>query len=224
MAQRHVLLVGKSVLLRQGLKHVLNGDVLAVVGEESSLFAALQFLQSSDEHVDLIIYDQEENSGDELTDLKAIVDAYPPVTLVILTAGVNAPSLEKAVEAGARGFLPNTISPEALNLVLQLLLLGENLFTAAGEVAGELGSLAREPVGESYVDDSNVRLSPREDAILNLLGAGEPNKVIARKLNIAEATVKVHVKSVLRKIDVGNRTQAAVWAINHPAARRHITS
>lgn len=222
MAQAYILLVGKSLLLRQGLKHVLNSEILSVVGEESSLTEALNFVQLSDRHVDLIIYDQEEGSGEGLTDLKAIVDAYPQIAIVILTGRLSAPSLEKALEAGARGLLPNTISPQALNLVLQLLLLGENLFTAAGEVAGELGSLSREAVGGG--DDCSVRLSPREDAILNLLGAGEPNKVIARRLNIAEATVKVHVKSVLRKIDVGNRTQAAVWAINHPAARRLVTS
>ena len=222
MVRANVLLVGKSVLLRQGLKHVLNADLLSVVGEESSLAAALKSLQSNGQHVDLMIYDQEESSGEELTDFKAVVHAYPQVIAVILTAGVSAPALERAIEVGARGFLPNTISPEALNLVLQLLLLGENLFTAAGDVTGEFGALSREPASE--VANSDVRLSPREDAILDLLGAGEPNKVIARKLNIAEATVKVHVKSVLRKIDVGNRTQAAVWAINHPAAKRHIPS
>src|ERR1700743_312703 len=115
MARASVLLVAKSVLLRQGLRHVLNGDNLSVVGEEASPLAALKSLQSRGQHIDLIIYDQEENSGEELTDLRSIVDAYPQIIVVILTAGVNAPSLERAIEIGARGFLPNTISAEALN-------------------------------------------------------------------------------------------------------------
>lgn len=222
MARADVLVIAKSVLLRQGLKHVLDSDILSVIGEEASPLTALNFLQSSGQQVDLIIYNQEENSSEELADLKMIVDPRPQSIVVVLAAGANALSLEKAIELRVRGYLPNTISPEALNLVVQLLLLGENLFTAGWDIAGEFGQFPYEP--SENVDDSQVRLSPREDAILDLLGAGEPNKVIARKLNIAEATVKVHVKSVLRKIDVGNRTQAAVWAINHPAARRHVTN
>jgi two-component system nitrate/nitrite response regulator NarL len=198
---------------------LLNGDTLSVVGEDASPLAALNSLQSNDQQVDLIIYDQGDNSGEELIDLRTIIDTYPTIIVVILTAGVNARSLDKAIEMGAWAFLSNTISPEALKLVLQLLLLGENLFAAAGEVAGELESFSRKPMA---VGDSDIRLSPRENAILELLGAGEPNKVIARKLNIAEATVKVHVKSLLRKINAGNRTQAAVWAINHPTARRNV--
>ena len=56
---------------------------------------------------------------------------------------------------------------------------------------------------------------------MDCLGEGSPNKVIARRLDIAEATVKVHIKSVLRKINVGNRTQAAIWMMNHRTSLQH---
>jgi two-component system nitrate/nitrite response regulator NarL len=65
-----------------------------------------------------------------------------------------------------------------------------------------------------------VRLSPQESRILNSLAEGHSNKVIARKLGAAEATVKVHVKSILRKIGAANRTQAAMWAMRSGARRR----
>src|SRR6476619_8470323 len=64
------------------------------------------------------------------------------------------------------------------------------------------------------------QLSPREKSILRCLIAGDSNKGIARKIDIAEATVKVHVKGILRKIRVQNRTQAAIWAMNHGALAR----
>ncbi|MBL0408620.1 response regulator transcription factor, partial [Microvirga aerilata] len=59
------------------------------------------------------------------------------------------------------------------------------------------------------------RLSPREAEILRSLMRGEPNKVIAKRLDVTEATVKVHVKAILRKVGAANRTQAALWATNH---------
>ncbi|MFX5817298.1 LuxR C-terminal-related transcriptional regulator, partial [Acinetobacter baumannii] len=62
------------------------------------------------------------------------------------------------------------------------------------------------------------QLSPREISILQCLIEGDSNKCIARKINIAEATVKVHIKAILRKIRVQNRTQAAIWGLNHRPA------
>lgn len=63
-------------------------------------------------------------------------------------------------------------------------------------------------------------LSSREEHILRRIGEGDPNKIIARKMGIAEGTVKVHVKAILRKIRVGNRTQADIWLMNNPASVR----
>src|SRR6185312_3176063 len=66
-------------------------------------------------------------------------------------------------------------------------------------------------------EDTAPQLSPREKSILRCLIEGDSNKCIARKIGIADATVKVHVKAILRKIQVQNRTQAATWAMNHGA-------
>lgn len=116
--------------------------------------------------------------------------------------------------AGVRGFLPKCISINALDLSLQLIALGENLFTVPFSVAGGWEDPATVPRGIE-IAKLRIPLSPREVEILQRLGEGAPNKVIARELGVAEATVKVHVKSVLRKINVSNRTQAAVWTKNN---------
>ena len=71
------------------------------------------------------------------------------------------------------------------------------------------------PLGLENQDPAIRTLSSREAEILQCLMQGAPNKVIARKLDVAEATVKVHIKAILRKIRVANRTQAAMWAVNH---------
>ena len=71
------------------------------------------------------------------------------------------------------------------------------------------------PAGSEFLDTISPQLSPREKAILSCLIEGDSNKCIARKIDIAEATVKVHVKAILRKIRVHNRTQAAIWGMNN---------
>jgi two-component system nitrate/nitrite response regulator NarL len=110
--------------------------------------------------------------------------------------------------AGADGFLAKTVSPEALVQSLQLVMMGEKVYPT------NLASLLAE-AGAPVPQDSLRGLSAREQEILHLLVTGASNKAIAIRLGITEATVKVHLKTVLRKVDVGNRTQAAVWALNN---------
>jgi two-component system nitrate/nitrite response regulator NarL len=79
-------------------------------------------------------------------------------------------------------------------------------------VSGELESQDKAGVGREWSDATLPKLSTREAEILHCLTEGAPNKIIARKLDVAEATVKVHIKAILRKIGAANRTQAAMWA------------
>ena len=113
-----------------------------------------------------------------------------------------------AFHAGADAYLMKSISCEVLLKTLDLVILGEPVYPAA-----TLSSLR----GKSTLVDSKSSkiLSCRELAILRCLMDGSPNKVIARKLEIAKATVKVHIKTILRKIQAKNRTQAAIWGMSH---------
>jgi two-component system nitrate/nitrite response regulator NarL len=100
------------------------------------------------------------------------------------------------------------VSPEALIQSLQLIMLGEKVFPT------NLASMLLDM--NAIIPQHSIRgLSPREQEILQSLVTGASNKMIAIRLGITEATVKVHLKTLLRKIDVKNRTQAAIWAMNN---------
>jgi two-component system nitrate/nitrite response regulator NarL len=205
----NVLLVSKNHFMCCGLAQALGNDTLSVVGSEPSPEAALSLLQTEPQHVDLIVFDAE--SADSAASLRAIADQYPKIKIVILTTDANPFVHERVAESNVRALLPRSISIEALNLTLKLVLLGENLFLSTGQVPDGM-RLAPLPQRAAA---ASILLSGRETEILRFIREGAPNKVIARELDVAEATVKVHVKSVLRKIEVSNRTQAAVWAMNH---------
>jgi two-component system nitrate/nitrite response regulator NarL len=132
-----------------------------------------------------------------------------------------------ALEAGAAGYLHEEMTTETLIMALELVLRGETVlppvvvsllarYRAAKSQVTVANGLRRNEVGfilPEEIKQNDPRLSTRQAAVLQALIDGIPNKVIARQLNVSEATVKLHVKEVLRKIHVSNLTQAAVWAI-----------
>ncbi len=129
-----------------------------------------------------------------------------------------------AYQAGAAGVLHTATAPQILVKSLELIVLGERVFPAAAILSAinDLADTLRQehqpgmteaPIKTHSPEERN--LSGREEAILRLLTEGAPNKVIARKLGVAEATVKVHIKAILRKLRAQNRTQAAMWATTH---------
>ena len=216
MERSRILLAAQNALFREGLKHVLAKEQHAIVREEQSLETTLAFLRSTDQPVDLILYEPILDQSMELECFTAIADEFPQTIIVVLTGVAISGGFESAIRGKARGILPNTISAAALNLVIQLLLAGENLMAVP---AGMSVCSERSPTAAPQIAGApRSALSPREDDILELLMEGTPNKVIARKLNLAEATVKVHIKALLRKIEVSNRTQLAIWGLSRSAS------
>ncbi len=214
MTKRNLLLSSRNKLFREGLKHILENQTFNVVAELSSLTEAVTFLRSADDKVDLIVCDTLSEAEESFLELQNLAIEFPTIGIVILTDNLSRSSLDLAVNGGARGFLPKDISPAALRTSLELVLLGENIFTAPASLSGG-GSDIPQIYAKPNAPELRVPLSARETQILRCLEAGQPNKVIARNLDMAEATVKVHLKKVLRKINVQNRTQAAIWAMNY---------
>jgi len=145
----------------------------------------------------------------EAGDLHRLRDIYPDARIVVLASDMTVEALREAMSAGADGFLMKEVSPEALLQSLELVMLGEKVFPT--NLAAMLLDLTSAPTPLNSIRG----LSSREREILQLLMTGASNKLIAIRLGIAEATVKVHLKTLLRKIDVNNRTQAAIWAMNN---------
>jgi two-component system nitrate/nitrite response regulator NarL len=195
-------LIEPNRLFRDGLKSLLAGTRFAVAAEFGTVAHALAHGGTVP---GLLLVGQAEPVPGDLEQLR---QACPAARLVVLADRVTIDGVRDAMAAGIDGLLAKSVSPEALVQSLRLVLLGETVYPT------NLASLLTE-AGAPVPQNPLRGLSAREQEILHLLVTGASNKLIAIRLGIAEATVKVHLKTMLRKIDVNNRTQAAVWAMNN---------
>ncbi len=204
------LLFGRNKLFREGLKRLLKGSQFEVVGEadDVSMFEIPTELEPG-----LILIDLSSNPSHIVDDLTHLSSALPDSPVVILNDNLCSNTLASCLAAGASGYLMKDISLDALLISLQLVVLGEKVFPT--HLAALLVNGVANAVPASVPTDNSYGLSEREMQILQCLVQGDSNKLIANRLSITEATVKVHMKSLLRKINVSNRTQAAIWALNN---------
>ena len=204
MTSSRTILIEANRLFRQGLKHLLADTRFAVEVEFGTMEQALANTDSTTTS-GLVITG---HVGKEPGDLNRLRDVYPEARIVVLVSDFMVDALREAMNGGADGFLMKDVSPEALLQSLELVMMGEKVFpTNLAAMLFDMNVIAPQ---------HSIRgLSPREQEILQALVTGASNKLIAIKLGITEATVKVHLKTLLRKIDVNNRTQAAIWAMNN---------
>jgi DNA-binding CsgD family transcriptional regulator len=140
-----------------------------------------------------------------------------------MTISLRLDDVVAAFRAGVNGYFAEVTSCEVFAKSVELVMMGEVVFPPAflsfALVDDHHVSNRASSIGSSgamlTAGTIDPRLSPRERSIMRCLIEGDSNKCIARKVEIAEATVKVHIKAILRKIQVQNRTQAAIWGVNH---------
>lgn len=214
MQNVEILVIDANRLFREGLKQLLDGSGFTFVAEAETIEEGLQKLADG-VHPKVALVDFNA-ATDDITLLHRLREKGLDMKLVVLAADTdNVLNLARCFEAGADAYLLKSISSEALKQSIELVLLGEKVFPT--RLAGMLiGGEDRRPTTAAAELDN---LSSRENQILRCLLEGHPNKVIAKKLNITEATVKVHLKGVLKKINAANRTQAAIWALNNGLTR-----
>lgn len=201
------MLVGPDGLCRAGLMSLFKESPFRVIGEGSTIAMGNPGIPINPEFIVMEIPGEPTAARRAVESLKEI---YPDTLVVVLSEKVCMASLAACLSAGVSGFLTKDISAEALLESLQLVALGETVLPT--DLAGLFLNDEADWNPPRVVTGKSSGLSNREIEIVQWLLRGESNKVIARHLNITEATIKVHVKSVLRKIKVGNRTQAAIWA------------
>jgi two-component system nitrate/nitrite response regulator NarL len=130
--------------------------------------------------------------------------------------------LASAFRAGANGGLVDNMTCDAFIKSIELVMMGEKIFPAEGDHLRETAS--RDEENQTLLvttqEPTTPQLSPRERSILRCLMEGDSNKCVARKIGIAESTVKAHVQAILRKIRVRSRTQAAIWGMNNRSLTR----
>jgi two-component system nitrate/nitrite response regulator NarL len=210
-------LISDSALLRSGLQHILQDTPFAIA--EAASVTGPRRLQYCAVNTALMIIEASQNTGRVLEVIRQVQERSPETRIVALADQFDLSFVRSAHEAGVTGFCLTASGPEVLIKSLELVMLGESVLPAA--VLRSLMDAAPQKREQPLQDNSaeqgltdlkSRKLSTREAEILGCLTKGEPNKVIARKLDITEATIKVHVKAILRKIGAANRTQAAMWA------------
>lgn len=203
------LIIEGNRLFREGLKNLLRDSQFTVQREADSIESA-NIHMSGGFLPELVILDFQDSDGRAVDNIRHLRGNLKTARIVVLTYSLSANKLAKALEAGADAYLLSDMSSEALIQSLALTMLGEKVFPT--NLAKLLIDGHIDLASKDYAFSSGV-LSDREVQILRCLANGDPNKLIANRLNISEATVKVHLKGLLRKINVCNRTQAAIWAV-----------
>lgn len=194
------VIVGKSVFFKNGMRRLLEGseriDECDTLGD-----AIARYSGDPSPHVILI------HSGDLLTEAGDPIDVDLDDTLriIVIAQEFDKGHLATFLGQGAKGYLLETVTPEVMQASIELVRLGETV----------LPSCLAEYVNVAPAVPAKIPLSPKEQDVIRCLAQGLANKEISRSVGIAEATTKVHVKAIMRKLGVSNRTQAAIWAINH---------
>jgi two-component system nitrate/nitrite response regulator NarL len=211
MSAINVVLVGTNKLFRQGLRRLLDPEQFVVAAEARDL-AAVDELIDEGLIPDLMVADLHSCYDSDLERLRRMRAGHASLRMVVLVNELCLADMARLLDAGADGYLVNELSAEALSLSLLLVMNGEKVLpsTLAGVLADDRGK-----ADNGALVQAQRNLTEREKQILKCLLNGYSNKHIARALTISEGTVKVHLKSLMKKIAAANRTQAALWARNN---------
>ena len=208
-----VLLVDDHTVIREGVRRMLSGEPdIVVVGEASSGEEALQRAQELAPHVVLMDIRMPGMSGTEAA--RRIKKASPTIAVIMLTVYDSDAYVVEAIQAGAAGYLTKDCSREILCHAVRAVVDGGTL-VGSGLLRRAIQGLLHSGKGMEYAVDSSLssRLSPREQDVFRLLAQGNGNKDICAELNLAEVTVKKHVQSLIGKLGVSDRTQAAILGV-----------
>ena len=214
-----LLVVDDHNLFRRGLTALLSQDGrFEVIDQAGDVGEALRALQR--QVPDLILLDNHLPGVRGVDGIAALKEAAPEARILMLTVSENENDLAAALQAGADGYLLKTVESDHLCDLIVRVLAGESVVSP--EMMTKLVTAFRtkpvpasvaEQAPEAAVEATGIHLlSSRERDVLALIARGDSNKVIARNLDIAETTVKVHVQHILRKLQLTSRVQAAIYA------------
>ncbi len=197
-----VLLADDHRVVREGLEQLLaNFDDVELVGTAADGEEAVAM--DAEAKPDVVLMDLSMPGVDGIEATRRIVAARPEVRVVVFTSFSERDRILEAIDAGAVGYLLKDAEPDELHRGIQAAARGESPLASKAAGAVISARIERKPAEE---------LSGREREVLVLLATGLANKQIARRLGIAEKTVKAHITNIFQAIGVADRTQAALWA------------
>ena len=221
-----VLLIDDHPLILQALQSVIEGlgSDTTVIGANSAR-AARETLKT-DADFDLVLLDLHLGDADGFDVLAELRAAYPALPVVVVSASDRSSDVIRAIDAGAMGFVPKRASNESLFEALHMVMSGgiyvppmtmgsEPVAKPEGDTVPSVLRVIGETANDSgfqsgAVPLADLGLTPRQTEVLALLLKGQPNKLIAREMNLSVETVKDHVAAVLRTLGVSSRTQAVL--------------
>jgi DNA-binding NarL/FixJ family response regulator len=203
------LIADDHPLFREAIKQVINerwND--AEIIEVSNLRDA-QEIAENDDDLDLVLLDLNMPGAEGFSGLLALRHKAPMLPVVIISAEEDPDIISRALTCGALGFIPKSSSKERIGDAVEAVLSGKSF------VPPELAEAIEDKRKMDHDFQEKVALlTPAELGVLQFLTQGKPNKIIAYELNIKESTVKAHISSILRKLNVNSRTQAVLVAKN----------
>lgn len=207
-----VLLVDDHALFRSGIKSLLqrSGD-FEIVGEAGDGLEGAK--RAKQLRPDVVLLDLHMPGVSGRDALKLIREDAPGSQVLMLTVSEDAEDLLHTLRGGAAGYLLKNIAAESLTDAVRMASRGDAVVSPV--MLAKLLAGAARPEPRLAPDPEADKLSRREREILGYLAGGLSNKEIARKLDLAESTVKIHVQGVLKKLDLSSRVQAAVYAVEH---------
>jgi two-component system, NarL family, response regulator DevR len=205
------MLVDDHDVFRAGLRLILEGDPsISVVAEATTLPDAVSGALRS--RPDIVLMDVRLTNGSGIEATREIQSRLPETRILMLTSYPDDEALFASIMAGASGYLLKSVKPTALLNAVHSIANGESLLDPA--VTRKVLMRVRQSHALER-DEKLSRLTPREEQVLDLLATGKTNAQIGREIHISEKTVKNHVSTILGKLEVARRTEAAAYVARH---------
>ena len=214
-----ILLISPNDISREGLSHILVSEHFNIVGS----FNSISEIDGSELPFGLLAAVDFSASDLQVDSVQQLKQLYPSLKVVVLADHFDMRTVVNCFNAGAHGYIIKSMKSLPLIMALRLAALGEKVLPS-----DLVDALGRQPMDSHTAADhehdiEDAKLSPRESDVLCCLMAGYSNKIIARQLDVCEATIKAHVKAILRTLNVRNRTQAAIWASSRGLSETYLS-
>jgi two-component system nitrate/nitrite response regulator NarL len=204
-----ILLVDDHTLFRSGIKLLLQRNPeFEIVGEAADGLEGVK--RAKQLRPDVVLMDLNMAGLSGLEAMQLIVEDLPEVAVLMLTVSEEAEDLSTALKNGARGYLLKNIEADYLTQAIKRAAAGESVI--AESMTAKLIMQFRNGMSQAASTEKE-KLTPRERETMVCVARGESNKEIARNLNVAESTVKIHVQNILKKLNLSSRVQIAVYAV-----------
>jgi two-component system nitrate/nitrite response regulator NarL len=224
-----ILIADDHALFRDAMtQYVERSNPGSTVDGVSNLDDAFKHLDKATEFPELVLLDLNMPGMNGLNGFAKFRETYPKIPVALLSGVAEPEDIQRAMDLGAIGFFPKTLSGRALLKAIELVLTGEKFIPVDSKTNGLMpayyndDTVNKMPVSlplktsspaapyQSSMPASKIRLTPRENDVLICLCRGQSNKDIARNLGLQDVTIKLHVRSICRKLEVTNRTQAVL--------------